>query len=189
MKPGCSKQLVLLALLVLSASGSMAAPFGTAFTYCQGGSRLEENVSNGLYDFRFSLWDAAGSGATLIGTTQTVSNVSISNGLFTVSLDFGPGAFAGDGRWLELGVRTNGAATFGVLNPRQPLTPIPYAIAASNLSGTLAAGQLTGTLPARSPFGNVRQRGDFEQSREYFCGQWHGVDQRKRFDAGRLWLL
>ena len=147
MKLVCSKRLVLLGLLLLSASDGMAAPSGTAFTY-QGRLTAGTNVSSGLYDFRFTLWDAAGSGATLIGTAQTVSDVAISNGLFTVELDFGAGAFTGEGRWLELGVRTNGAVTFGLLSPRQPLTPTPYAITASNLSGTVAATQLTGTLPA-----------------------------------------
>jgi hypothetical protein len=48
MKPG-SKRLVL-GLLVLSASGGMAAPFGIAFTY-QGRLTSGTNVSGGLYDF------------------------------------------------------------------------------------------------------------------------------------------
>jgi len=139
------KEFVLtLALLGITPVNSTAASFGTAFTY-QGRLTSGTNVSSGLYDFHFSLWDGAGSGANLIGATQTVSGVSVSNGFFTVTLDFGGGAFTGEGRWLELGVRTNSAATFGALNPRQPLTPTPYAIAASNLTGTLPAGGLSGT--------------------------------------------
>jgi hypothetical protein len=34
-----------------------------------------------------------------------------------------------------------------MLSPRQQLTPTPYAMTASNLTGTLAASQLSGTLP------------------------------------------
>src|SRR5205823_4170654 len=42
--------------------------------------------------------------------------------------------------------RTNGAASYVTLSPRQKLTPAPYAITAGNLSGTLPASQLSGTL-------------------------------------------
>src|SRR5438045_945584 len=81
-------------------------------------------------------------------TISRRSCVSVSNGLFTVKLDFGAGAFNGNARWLELAVRTNGVASFTPLSPRQNLTPTAYAIAAGNLSGTLSAGQLTGTVPS-----------------------------------------
>jgi len=50
-------------------------------------------------------------------------------------LEFGPGIFSGPGRWLEIGVRTNGrAGDYAILNPRQPLTPAPYAITAGNVN-------------------------------------------------------
>src|SRR6185503_16831217 len=42
---------------------------------------------------------------------------------------------------------TNGTGGFTPLNPRQPLTPAPYAIAAQNFTGTLSATQLSGVLP------------------------------------------
>src|SRR5208282_2925503 len=46
-----------------------------------------------------------------------------------------------------IGVRTNGsAAPYAVFSPRQPLTPTPYAITASNLVGALPAAQLSGTV-------------------------------------------
>jgi hypothetical protein len=32
------------------------------------------------------------------------------NGLFSVSLDFGAGAFDGTGRWLDIAVKSNGFA-------------------------------------------------------------------------------
>jgi hypothetical protein len=175
MKPNrLGKFALAFALFGLAVSISMAAPFGTAFTY-QGRLTAGTNVNSGLYDFRFSLWDGAGSGANLIGTTQAVSGVSISNGFFTVTLDFGTGAFTGDGRWLELAVRTNGAITFGVLNPRQPLTPTPYAIAASNLSGTLPAAQITGTLPDAALSGTYASAVIFNNPANVFAGNGGGL--------------
>jgi hypothetical protein len=51
----------------------------------------------------------------------------VDNGLFTVKLDVGPGIFAGQSLWLEIGVETNGGG-FTTLNPLQQLTSAPYAI-------------------------------------------------------------
>ncbi|HNI61280.1 MAG TPA: hypothetical protein PKW11_15155, partial [Pseudomonadota bacterium] len=41
---------------------------------------------------------------------ETHNNVAVTNGLFTVTLDFG-NQFPGADRWLEIGVRTNGGGT------------------------------------------------------------------------------
>jgi hypothetical protein len=49
----------------------------------------------------------------------------VSNGLFTVTLDFGS-EFNGADRWLELAVRTNGGVAFTALTPRQAVMPTPY---------------------------------------------------------------
>jgi hypothetical protein len=51
-----------------------------------------------------------------------------------VKLDFGSGAFNGDARWLEIGVRP-GASTgaYTTLDSRQELTPAPYALALPGL--------------------------------------------------------
>jgi hypothetical protein len=111
---------------------------GTAFTY-QG--RLNDGVApaNGIYDLRFAIYDST----TLIAGPSTNSGASISNGLFTVALDFG-NVFSGAPRFLEIGVRTNGGGGFVILSPRQPLTPAPYAITAANVvSGGLAGGTYT----------------------------------------------
>jgi hypothetical protein len=80
--------------------------------------------------------------------------LGVSNGLFTVALDFGSGIFDGNPRWLEIGVRTNAGVAFAVLSPRQPLTPAPYAIYAggvnaAGISGTILAGNIgAGTITA-----------------------------------------
>jgi hypothetical protein len=122
---------------------------GTAFTY-QG--RLADTVNpvNGYYDFKFSLYDSA-SGGTLISGPLPISSI-VSNGLFTVSLDFGAGNFTGADRWLDLAVRTNGAGPYTPLSSRQKLTPIPYAITAENVvSGGLAAGIYSNPVNFNNP--------------------------------------
>jgi hypothetical protein len=112
---------------------------GTAFTY-QG--RLTDNgqPANRAYDLRFAVYDSTNLPGTLITGPLTNSNVSVSNGLFTVTLDFGPGVFTGPARWLDIAVRTNGGS-FVSLSPRQALAPAPYAItAATVVPGGLVAG-------------------------------------------------
>src|SRR5207253_7246526 len=82
--------------------------------------------------------------------------VTVSNGLFTVSLDFGPNIFTGNACWLAIGVRSNGvAANFTPLDPRQPLTPTPNALYASTAdvantvtNGAIQISQLGTTGPA-----------------------------------------
>jgi hypothetical protein len=81
---------------------------GTAFTY-NGRLAIGSNAANGSFDLQFRLRDAVIAGS-LVGTANTLAPVAVSNGLFTVILDFGGTAFTGDARWLEIGVRTNGSA-------------------------------------------------------------------------------
>ena len=119
---------------------------GTAFSY-QGWLNDGANPANGTYNLRFALFDALTLG-NQVGPPLTNAPVNVSNGLFTVVLDFGTN-FPGADRWLEIGVRTNGGSGFSTLSPRQQLTPTPYAIfanTASNLLGTLPAAQISGTV-------------------------------------------
>ena len=105
---------------------------GSAFTY-QGRLTSGGAPVNGQCDFQFSLFDAASAG-TQIGSTQPATNVSVMNGLFTVAIDFGGGAFNGAARWLEIGVRCPaGSGSYTTLSPRQTLTAAPYALALPGL--------------------------------------------------------
>ena len=54
----------------------------------------------GLYDFRCTLWDAAGGGSQS-GSTLTLDDRQVTTGVFTLDLDFGSAAYAGDARWLQ----------------------------------------------------------------------------------------
>ena len=135
MKTQFQKQLIVLAWM---ASVVLASAQPTAFTY-QG--RLTDNSqpANGSYDFHFYLRDA-GSNGNPVGTTNTIAPVAVSNGLFTVTLDFGSGIFTGPDRWLEIGVRTNGSlAAYSILIPRQQITSAPYAFSAKTAASAYAA--------------------------------------------------
>lgn len=121
------KSLRLVAALVVAVGSVLQAVAQTnAFTY-QGRLLDSGQAASGVYDFQFSIYDA-GSGGTLVSSVLTNEDVNVSNGLFTVTLDFGAGMFNGASRWLDIGVRpgTN-TGTFMPLTPRQALTSVPYA--------------------------------------------------------------
>jgi hypothetical protein len=131
---------------------------GTAFTY-QGQLGAAGGPAGGTFDLTFALYDSLTLG-TQQGNTITNNATPISNGLFTVTLDFGPGIFTGAGRWLQIGVRTNGGGAFAPLTPRQQVTSTPYAIQAANAAtatsaasaASVAATNITGMLtPAQLP--------------------------------------
>ncbi|RME99911.1 MAG: hypothetical protein D6768_14040 [Chloroflexi bacterium] len=106
---------------------SSLATVGSAFTY-QGQLMDGGSPANGNFDFRFSLFDAETNG-TQIGSAIAKNGVPVTGGVFTVSLDFGGGAFDGNARWLEIGVRPGGSSGgFTTLSPRQALTAAPYAL-------------------------------------------------------------
>ena len=72
----------------------------SSFTY-QG--RLTDGgaAANVNYDLQFALFDSLSGGAQ-VGSTQTLNTVAVSNGVFTVGLDFGANAFNGANRFLEI---------------------------------------------------------------------------------------
>ena len=137
--------LVLFATLGLPISAVLAQ--GAAFTY-QGQLQNNGSPASGTYNLTFSLYNAS-SGGSVVAGPLTISGVIVSNGLFTVQIDFGAGVFTGQTNYLEIGVETNGGGSFTTLSPRQQLTPTPYAIfseSAGNLVGTLPASQITGQI-------------------------------------------
>ena len=117
----------------LNAQLSTAFAQGTAFTY-QGVLNIQGAPANGTFDLRFGIFDLP-SGGSELSTPITNSAVSLTNGLFAVTLDFGAGVFNGSARWLEISVRTNGdPGPHNILNPRQSITPSPYAIRAAGVA-------------------------------------------------------
>ena len=144
--------LLVVALLGITSAWDLLAQ-GAAFTY-QG--RLNDGgpPANGNYDLKFTLFDASAAGNPLGPGPLTNANLGVSNGLFTVTLDFGVGMFPGADRWLEIGVRTNGGTLFTMLAPRQKIAPTPYAITAENLISGGLAGTYTNAVTLNNA-GNV----------------------------------
>lgn len=103
-------------------------PVDGAFTY-QGQLRTAGGPINGAASARFRLFNLA-AGGSQIGSTITICDLDLVDGLFTVELDFGPTAFDGSARWLEIAVQApaGNCATFTTLSPRQPITAAPYAL-------------------------------------------------------------
>jgi hypothetical protein len=168
---------VVLAFLIVGSAGSARstsqaegktltsslAPLGTGFTYqgylTDGGSPV-----SGSCDFQFGLWDSEDNATGQIGGLQTVTEVTVSGGVFTVILngsgEFGSAAFAGDARWLGIAVRCPaGSSVYTALTPRQVLTATPYALYAESAgsawsltgnSGTTYGTNVLGTTDAVS---------------------------------------
>jgi hypothetical protein len=112
---------------------STAAAQTTAFTY-QGKLTDGGNVANGQYDMQFKLFDTVTVGTGIQqGSTISNSNVQVTSGAFSVTLDFAAVVFDGSPRYLELGVRPAGSPNpYTVLAPRQPINTTPYAIRSMN---------------------------------------------------------
>jgi hypothetical protein len=98
---------------------------GTAWTY-QGRLMDANQPADGLYDFRFRLYD---SNDAQQASAVDIGDLDVIEGYFTAELDFGSEVFDGAARWLDISVRP-GASTgsFTPLSPRQQVTPMPYAL-------------------------------------------------------------
>ena len=151
--------LVVLAILSCTAV-TLAQTSG--FTY-QGRLTDGGTAANGNYDLQFALFDSL-SGGTQVGSTQTLNAVAISNGVFTVSLDFGANAFPGASRFLEISARLSGSASFTLLTPRQPITSTPYAV--RSLNAASADSVPASGVPAGS--GNYIQNSSSPQASSNF---------------------
>jgi hypothetical protein len=154
-------KLILLGVLLSSLSLHPSAfGQGTAFTY-QGQLSLATGPANGSYDLTFAVFNSLTGGAQQ-GSTITSTATAVSNGLFTVTLDFG-NQFPGANRWLEISVRTNGGGSFTTLSPRQALTSVPYAVQAANAgvaasASSVSAVNITGTVGVAQLSTNVALR-------------------------------
>lgn len=159
-------------LLSLLGSVTLAVAQGAAFTY-QG--RLDNGglPYTGNAEFQPTLWNAPSGGTKIADNAPAQVVVGVTNGLFVLPLDFGAN-FPGADRWLQLEVRTT-IGPFTTLSPRQKLAPAPYAITASNLSGTVPASQLTGTLPSANLGGTYSGLVTFNNAANSFSGSGAGL--------------
>jgi hypothetical protein len=108
----------------------LLAPVGTAFTY-QGYINDNGSPANGNYNLRFNLYDSASTG-TQVGSTVTKNTVAVSDGYFTVELDFGD-VFDGTALWLAIEIQGPGDPGYTALSPRQALNAAPFALYALNI--------------------------------------------------------
>ncbi|NIP54592.1 MAG: hypothetical protein GWN67_21135 [Phycisphaerae bacterium] len=122
---------LVLGLLVSLAVLGKAAPMATAWTYQ--GRLMDANIpADGLHDFQFKLFDDPYKG-TQLGITIDVNHIDVIDGYFTVEVDFGNKVFNGEAMWLEISVRPGfSIGRFTILNPRQEVSPSPYAIHAND---------------------------------------------------------
>lgn len=127
---------ILILFAVRGGNRASGDSLGTAFTY-QGrlvksgmavGSPLPETC-----EMTFELWDAAIGGNEVGASPFGPVPVDVTNGLFTVPIDFGPDAINGQARWLSIGVKCTGDVTSTTLSPRQELRPAPHALALPGL--------------------------------------------------------
>ena len=150
MKRNRAAPICLFFLAAAAVDARAQTPLGPAFTY-QGQLKQNGIAMNGTVNLRFSLWDAAGSGSPPTGGTQVggidqITNVPVTNGLFTVTLNdaaqFGGSAFNGQARWLQIEVCSDSTcASRTTLTPRQAMTAAPYAtFAAKPWSQPIAGG-------------------------------------------------
>ena len=145
--------MVTAALVLVAAPDAQGAQMGTAFTY-QGELDDGGALVTGDCDFEFSLWDDPAAGSQLGSTIP--ATLSLIDGRFTVVLNqvgqFGPQACNGEARWLQIDVCCpTGCSPLTSLDPRQELTPSPYAQVTENLHlvpGTAIALELGNTRTA-----------------------------------------
>src|SRR5215218_2718509 len=94
------KYIILAAILCIIFNLAVRAQT-SEFTF-QGKLTDQSIAANGLYDISFKLYDAAN---LQVGTTVAREDVQVTNGVFTVSLDFGAAAFDGGSRSIEISIR------------------------------------------------------------------------------------
>lgn len=127
---------ILIALLVFALCAAHTAahadPVGTAFTF-QGYLEKDAVPYSGTAEFELRLYDAA-VGGSQVGPTATHSGVPVTQGLFTVGLDFGA-VFDGNQRWLEIATQTPGDAGFTTFGGRIAVQGSPYALWSANGGG------------------------------------------------------
>ena len=163
-------RLTILSSLLLFALGvnpvSAQAPVGTSFTY-QAHLKESDLPANGDYDLELKLYDGPDPlTASQVGPTITPSSVTVTDGIFTVELDFGEAAFDGQARWLETSLGPAGSGSMTPLSPLQPLTPAPYALYALKAPSGSAESEQLGSLSPNSGFYNNRIS-DFSHSAAY----------------------
>ncbi len=136
---------ILTALLFILFGAATVFSQTTEFSY-QGFLSDNSASANGNFSFEFRLFDVA-TGGTAIGAIQR-PNVNVTNGVFSVVLDFG--AFPSANRFLEIAVRPNGTSVSTTLAPRSKLLSTPYSTNAINSQNSTNAVNATNSVNSQN---------------------------------------
>jgi hypothetical protein len=146
---------VLASALVTSAALAQS----TAFTY-QGRLKTGTQLASGLHDMRFGLYNVA-TGGVALGGPQCVDNVVVTDGLFSVTLDFGAQFPTTGARFIQIEIRADTGLTcanatgFTTLLPRHPVTGAPKAVHANSASSLNAPDGAPANAVSVDNAGNV----------------------------------
>lgn len=125
-KNGCIK--TIRTFVMMTVFGAIAATAQTTEFSYQGFLNDNNASANGSFDFEFRLFDVSTGGTALAAQQRT--NITVINGVFSVTLDFG--GFPAATRYLEIAVRPSGSGALTTLTPRSKILSTPYATNALN---------------------------------------------------------
>lgn len=176
---------MIIALLIQIAAMSIAAQTNE-FTYQ--GKLTDAAGTAATYDFQFKLCRLSTDCAVLnLVGTRVRNGVAVTNGVFSVTLDFPDTNFSGANRYLEIGVKPAGsAAAYTILTPRQQITSSPYSIKSltadnattatnSDQLGGVAANQFVLTTDPRLDGTNYIQNSTTQQPLSNFNVSGDGI--------------
>lgn len=145
---------MLVFLGALAATTAIAqTPVGTSITY-QGVLTDGGVPANGQYSFLFRPYDAL-TGGTATATAQGLNNITVTDGLFTVPLNFSSAVWAGNAVFVQIEVRPGASSgAYTVLTPRQSVRPAPYAVHALNVPWTPSGTDIFSSNSGKVGIGN-----------------------------------
>ena len=141
------KSLLICLLWGLTLTMASAAPLGTAFTY-SGRLKYLGQPANTNFDLLVTNFDAAIGGNAVGNPNQnSLNGLACVNGLFVTNMNFGA-VFDGNAYWLEIWARptpnnNQNPQPYQKLSPRQPISPSPNALFASNAVTAITAATAT----------------------------------------------
>jgi len=143
-------------ILGSSVTVNLNTPRCTTINY-QGRLNYAGAAANGNFDLTFKIYNQPTGGAAQTDLVTT-PNVPVANGIFTANLFFGSMLIdKNPARYLEIGIRPAGQNPndpYTILQPRQPLTDVPFAANAQSALSSLNATNATNAANA-DKLGNV----------------------------------
>lgn len=146
-----------MALLVWGLVWATGSARAAAFSY-RGQLKQSGSPASGTFAVRATLFATEAGGAP-VGESVEIPEVVVKGGVLELKLNFGNGALDGQERWLELAVRAVGTESFTILQPRQALATVPYALYAMTPAGPAGAKGDRGEKGEKGDAGAVGPQG------------------------------